>query len=332
MIKRIIIRGFFINVLKPLQPSATTLYKSKKFSFFKKIILIYAICSSCIIPGEQGSGLNIIDHNSREITDLSAAEIARAKDVLHIAYQHTSHGSQLITGMNCLETYPDFGNTFSWDDAGIAGNLDLDDYGIPGCEDLSQGDSVDANGDTLWVVATRTLLDNPSNSQINVVVWSWCSINGHNAQRYVDNMEKLIAEYPHIVFVFMTGHAEGQSEDMTPDSVHYNNELIRRHCLVNHRILFDFADIEAYNPDNEYFWDRAMTDNLNYSGGNWAVQWIAANPGTQLARLATGTGNGDYNGCTGCAHSDTPEEANLNCILKAQAAWHLWVYISENLL
>lgn len=48
---------------------------------------------------------------------------------------------------------------------------------------------------TPWVTQTRTLLDNASNAHINVVVWSWCSINGHDAQRYVDNMETLISEY-----------------------------------------------------------------------------------------------------------------------------------------
>ncbi len=51
------------------------------------------------------------------------------------------------------------------------------------------------------------------NSHINVIMWSWCSINDHDAQRYVDNMEILIAEYPDVDFVFMTGHAEGQGED-----------------------------------------------------------------------------------------------------------------------
>ncbi len=73
----------------------------------------------------------------------------------------------------------------------------------------------------------------------------------------------------------MTGHAEGQSENLYDDPqangdghVHYNNELIRQHCIDNDRILFDFADIEAYDPDGNYFWDQTMYDNLAYSGGN----------------------------------------------------------------
>ena len=123
--------------------------------------------------------------------------------------------------------------------------------GIPGEKpDLSQGDFIGGNGVTPWATATRTLLDNSANSHINVIMWSWCSIDGHNAQRYVDNMELLVSEYPAVTFVFMTGHAQGQGENLYDDPqsngdghVHYNNELIRQHCIDNERLLFDFADI-----------------------------------------------------------------------------------------
>jgi hypothetical protein len=231
--------------------------------------------------------------------------------------------------MNALARFPDYGSDYAWDDAGTTpGALDLDDVGIPGCNDLSQGDWVDGNGDTPWVVATRALLDAPQNAHVNVVVWSWCSIDGHDAQRYVDNMEKLVREYPNVAFVFMTGHAEGQGEDPTPGSVHYNNERIRRHCSDHGRWLFDFADIEAYDPDGAYYGDQALHDNLDYAGGNWAVEWLAANPGSELERLTTGNGVSGYAGCTGCAHSDVPAAANLNCVLKARAAWWLWARLA----
>ena len=290
----------------------------------------------------------LIDHTCTNLDKIPSFAIAKAKSDLHIAYQHTSHGSQLITGMNALSSYPDFGDTYAWSDDGSAG-LDLDDYGIPGEKpDLSQGDYLDENNVTPWVTATRTLLDNEANSHINVIVWSWCSINGHDAQRYVDNMEILISEYsksgsnvsssrPPVYFVFMTGHAEGQGEDLTPESVHYNNELIRAHCRANHRILFDFADIEAYNPGNpdtpgnpgyEYFWDLYVDENLNYDGGNWATEWISLYPAFELARLTTGDGVDGYGGCTSCAHSSSPSDANLNCVLKGRAAWWLWARLA----
>ncbi|MBN2107563.1 MAG: thrombospondin type 3 repeat-containing protein [Deltaproteobacteria bacterium] len=231
--------------------------------------------------------------------------------------------------MNALQSYPDFSAQYSWSDAGAAGALDLDDDGIPGdCDDLSQGDYIDGNGVTPWVTATRALLNNPANSHVNVIVWSWCSISSHNAQRYIDNMEILITQYPDVKFVFMTGHAQGQGEDLTPDLVHYNNQLIRQHCQATSRILFDFADIEAYDPDGVYYWDKSLRDNLAYTGGNWAVEWIAANPGHELTNLTTGAGVPGYDGCTGCAHSDSPAQANLNCVLKGRAAWWLWARLA----
>jgi len=297
--------------------------------FLCRALLIGCLAAPCL-----GQAV-VIGHQNTDLAQIPDEWLNLAKSELHIAYQHTSHGSQLITGMECLSRYPAFGSKYDWDDSGATpGALDLDDYGIPGCADLSQGDWVDENGDTPWVVATRELLDAPANSHINVVIWSWCSINGHNAPRYVTNMEKLGSEYPDVTFVFMTGHAEGEGEyayqnpETGNGNVHFNNQYIRQHCLNQGRVLFDFADIEAYDPDGDYFWNLAMYDNLNYSGGNWASQWIAANPPAELALLTTGSGVPGYSGCTGCAHSDSPAAANLNCVLKGRAAWWLFARLA----
>ncbi len=298
-----------------------------KIILLEWLIFGLALLSS---PAAFSQGMTI-GHSCTDLSLIPAGWITRAQADLHIVYQHTSHGSQLITGMNVLENFPAFGDRYQWSDNGSAG-LDLDDYGIPGCDDLSVGDYIEPGTEvTPWVTATRNLLDNSANYPVNVVVWSWCSINGHDAQRYVDNMETLISEYGEggsaprtalhpVEFIFMTGHAEGQGEDMAPDSVHYNNQLIRQHCADHGRILFDFADIEAYDPDGEYFWDQGLNDNLDYDGGNWAEEWIADHPGTELQQL-TGF-------CSGCAHSDWPTEANLNCVLKGRAAWWLWARLA----
>ena len=286
------------------------------------VVLVAA--TICVLVAAPSRGQTLIDHTCTDLSSVPETWIASAAAGLHIAYNHTSHGSQIIAGMNALETFPAFGGTYAWSDNGSEG-LDLDDYGIPcGVSDLSQGDFIDGNGVTPWVTCTRAFLDSPANDHINVIMWSWCSIDGHDAQRYVDNMEILLAEYPSVRFIFMTGHAQGQGEDTTPGSVHYNNQLIRQHCLANRRVLFDFADIEAYDPDDAYFWDLHLWDNLDYDGGNWAQEWIAANPGTELTQLTDGDGVPGYDGCGSCAHSDSPPEAKLNCVLKGRAAW--WLY------
>ncbi|MBW2700402.1 MAG: hypothetical protein JRF33_06245 [Deltaproteobacteria bacterium] len=300
------------------------------FGLFGCLALLSNSCSDSNEQDDPSEPNKLIDHSNMDFAELSSEALEKAKTTLHVVYQHTSHGSQLITGMNALENFPAFDDRYAWDDDGSdSGGLDLDDLGIPGCGDLSQGDVIDENGVTPWVTATRALLDNPDNSHVNVVIWSWCSINDHDAQRYVDHMEILIAEYPSVKFVFMTGHSEGQGEDLTENLVHYNNELIRAHCSTHKRWLFDFADIEAHDPDGNYYWDQNMRDNLSYDGGNWAVEWIEANPDNELASLTTGENVDGYEGCSGCAHSDLPAEANLNCILKARAAWHLFARLAD---
>jgi len=273
-----------------------------------------------------------VDHQHTDLTEIPLEHVKLAIERLHIVYEHTSHGSQLITGMNALRDFPEFGGVYAWNDSGVDGALDLDDYGIPATvNDLSQGDRVNDAGDTPWVEGTRALLNSVDNSHVNVVIWSWCSINGHNAQRYIENMEKLIEEFPDVIFVYMTGHAEGMGLDGTINGVHYNNELIRSHAEKHDRWLFDFADIEAFDPDGNYYWDKAMQDNLDFNGGNWAVSWVDEHSSQLFSRLTTGENAQGYYGVSGCAHSDYPDEANLNCVLKGAAAWSLFTKIAQQI-
>lgn len=297
-----------------------------------KLTILSATVFLCMVLTAETA--TIIDHRCINIEIIPDTWIDTAKSQLHVVYQHTSHGSHLISGMNALASFPDYGDQYDWDDDGLRPSaLDLDDEGIPEVRDLSEGDEIDADGVTPWVTATRRLLDDPANNHVNVVMWSWCSINGHDIDRYLRNMEILIAQYGEggsspraaahpVQFVFMTGHAEGQGEG---GFIHTANEKIRAHCISNDRILYDFADIESYDPSGNYYYDRPMWDNLDYDdrNRNWAREWLAANTGSELERLTTGNGVDGYSGCSECIHSDIPAAANLNCVIKGQAAWWL---------
>ncbi|MBU0678583.1 MAG: hypothetical protein KJ626_10745 [Verrucomicrobia bacterium] len=276
----------------------------------------------------------VIDHTCTDIHRVPDQWVDQVRSNLHVAYQHTSHGSQLVTGMTALESFPAYGSTYAWSDSGGPDALDFDDYGIPGAApDLSQGDYIDGNGVTPWVTATRNLLNNTNNYHLNVIMWSWCSINGHDIDRYLTNMEVLVSEYGEggshpraadhpVKFVFMTGHAEGQG---LSNYIWNANEQIRAHCRTNDRILFDFADIESFDPDGAYYYDQPMWDNLDYGPGrtrNWGHEWCTNNSSSELTQLATGDGVADYTGCGSCAHSgDAGAENTVNCILKGRATW-----------
>ncbi|PKL39164.1 MAG: hypothetical protein CVV44_09880 [Spirochaetae bacterium HGW-Spirochaetae-1] len=278
------------------------------------------------------------DHTCIDLSQVPEEWINTAKDVLHIAYQNTSHGSQIISGMNTLEAYPAFGDLYQLSEDGSEG-LDLDSYDpiMSGYHDLSTEDSEDEYGNTPWANATRIFLDNADNYHINVVMWSWCSIDGHNIDRYITNMENLIAEYSAegtnpraaehpVEFVFMTGHTGGQDETAF---IAQAAAQIRSHCIANNRWLIDYYDLECYDPDNNYFGDLYITDNLNYNSGanNWAVEYLERHDGDILDILTMGDGD-SFSGCTDCAHSDSPRAATLNCVVKAQAAWWLFARLA----
>ncbi len=267
----------------------------------------------------------IIDHNDLDITQVSEAEINRAKSVLHIGYGHTSHGSQLIDGMSGLVGFADNGglgltlptNIFAFNNGGTGGALDLED----GAGYSSGWLESDCGYWPNWYNETIEYLDDPSHADVNVIIWSWCGqmddkyANGTLSNQYLIPMSSLETSYPDVVFVYMTGHAEIDDDANNKAAC----EAIRHYCRVNDKVLFDFNDIEHYNPDGDYF--SFVHDNCNYYAtnggallGNWATEW--QNSHTQDV---------DWYNC-GAAHSQP-----LNANMKAYAAWKLWCELGKDL-
>ena len=257
----------------------------------------------------------VVDHNCTNLGTIPAAAINQAKTTLHIAYGHTSHGSQLITGMTGLDGQTALtgskGDIYQWNEGGANGALDIDDYFTSG--DLGH------SGDTTWADRTRSYLDAPANSDVNVVIWSWCGGCSDNTsagiQAYLDAMTQLENEYPNVTFVYMTGHSDGTGET---GNLHLRNQQIRNYCITHNKVLYDFYDIEIYDPDNHYFGDKWVNDACDYDSdndgsrdANWATAW-------QNSHIE-GT---DWYSCSS-AHSQP-----LNANRKAYAAWWLWARIA----
>jgi len=190
----------------------------------------------------------VVDHESVALANIPANWIDQAKQTLHIAYGHTSHGSQLTTGMAGLVTYA--GTEYLYNSGGTGGALDLRDFygdfgGLGVASDLGNPNR------TVWANATRTYLD--QNPTVNVIIWSWCGqVDGTEVeiQNYIDLMEELEDDYPGVTFVYMTGHTDGAA---LTGNVPLRNKQIRDYCLANNKVLYDFADIESYDPDGGYF-------------------------------------------------------------------------------
>ena len=267
----------------------------------------------------------LIDHRHTDLTQLSQAQIERAKSMLHIAYGHTSHGSQLTDGMSGLVGFANGGglglalpeNIFAWNNGGSGGALDLHDGAMDG----------DVGYYPQWYNNTVTYLNDPSHADVNVIIWSWCGqmdneyADGTLSNYYLLPMTSLETSYPDVVFIYMTGHAPDPSE-MNPNIDRTTKEAcqcIRDYCMANNKVLFDFNDIEHYNPDDTFF--EYVSDSCNYyatnggaAAGNWATEWQAAH-----------TGGVDWYDC-GSAHSEP-----LNANRKAYAAWALWCALAADL-
>ena len=248
----------------------------------------------------------IIDHQCTNLEYVPMEWIDRAKTDLHIAYGHTSHGSQITTGMTGLASFanaPNGASTYAWNSGGTGGALDLRDTPFSGASDLGNPDR------TSWAAATRTYLN--AHSEVNVIMWSWCGqADGteEQIQTYLDLMSQLEEDHPDVRFVYMTGHTNGSG---LTGNLHLRNQQMRDYCEDNDKILFDFEDIESYDPDGKYFGDKNVTDSCGYSGGNWAVEWQNSH-----------TEGVDWYECSS-AHSEP-----LNANLKAYAAWWLFARLA----
>jgi hypothetical protein len=263
------------------------------------------------VPLPAAAAAIVSDHTRTGV--LPEAAVNLAKSTLHIAYGHTSHGSQLVTGMSALMAHD---SLYSYTSGGTGGTLDLRDYAMSG----------DVGYYPDWVNNTRGYLGVPNaagrgslNPDINVVIWSWCGqVSWYSEQDIVNNyltpMTQLETDYPGIKFVYMTGHLDGSG---TTGNLNQRNNQIRAYALANNKILFDFADIESYNPDGAEFLSRQATDGCDYNSGNWATEWLGDNPGDILSHLAN-------THCGDCAHSK-----ELNCVLKGRAVWWLWARLAD---
>lgn len=251
----------------------------------------------------------IINHAAADLDAVPVEWIDQAREDLCIAYGHTSHGSQIIDGMSGLVEFR--GGYYNFNGNGAGGALELRDEPFAGAQDLGSPSR------TAWAQATRTYLD--AHPEVNVVMWSWCGQVSDATQGDIDSylnlMDALEKEYPDVSFVYMTGHLDGTG---TGGNLHLRNEQIRRYCTSNNKILYDFADIETYDPDGVYYGDRIPNDACDYDSNgdgtrdaNWAREWQSAHVEGQ-----------DWYDCYS-AHSEP-----LNANLKAYAAWQLWARLA----
>ena len=237
----------------------------------------------------------IIDHQCRDISAIPLNWVDSVRNTIKFHYAHTSHGSQLITGLEMLylenDNYayerrysylPEYTDALCIFDGQLTSNY---------IEPADYWDSFEGMNEV------RTILfENPS---INVSAWAWCGqlsiYSAGEVQAYLDSMTVLSNEFPEVTFILFTGHLDGTGEEGV---LHSNNELIRDYAMNQGFFLYDFADIEQWDPEDSYYENAS-------DACEWCDMWCAENPE-------------ECPSCGICSHSHC-----YNCYVKGQALWWL---------
>ncbi|MEJ2423183.1 MAG: hypothetical protein P8101_01820 [Candidatus Thiodiazotropha sp.] len=247
---------------------------------------------------DDGDGGNV-DTPSLYVADYSLAteEVLRAipdgyidaaRTTLHVAYNHTSHGTHVSYGVFGLPDY----KTGDEEKFGVTVNslpdsnrLDFHDNEIGGAyQDLSQADADWVS----WRYQVSNYLDDPANEGINVMLWSWCDISGHSVANYLSSMQILIDEYGSggskigsdvgqtrttpVTFVFMTGHANAGS-NTGAGNPREQAMLITDYCNAHHYYCIDYYSIDTHAMDGIYYEDTGDNGDSASYGGNFYEDW-----------------------------------------------------------
>lgn len=186
----------------------------------------------------------MIEHTCTDLSRIPSAWVDSAQATMKIHYGHTSHGMQIPEGLDIIEVgLPAFAYSY------VNNALPI----VPGalCIFNGQTSATYITPELYWASEagmneTRAVLT--SNPSINMSMFVFCqeleTADTAFVDAYLDSMSVLEAEFPGVTFVYSTGNAQVTGGDG------YNryllNERIRAFCIANEKVLYDFADLDAW--------------------------------------------------------------------------------------
>ncbi len=223
-----------------------------KMVIIGQIILIYIFIMLPSTPFARDSAI-IVDHESSDLSAIPENWISVVQSQIKWHYAHTSHGGQLLTGLDLIE--------------GADGTYDINisDSALPTtantlCIFNGQENETYITPELYWATLagindTKTVLNN--NPTINVSQWSFCTQLDSKSEAYVtgylDSIETLEEEYPNVTFVYMTGNA--QATGSSGYNRYLRNEQIREYCRTHNKVLYDFADLDCWWLNDTGVWE-----------------------------------------------------------------------------
>jgi hypothetical protein len=242
----------------------------------------------------------VADHTRTDIHQIPSAWIDQARQFV-IHYAHTSHGSQILSGLEWLAGRDPAYNVDILVSGGVA--LPSDATALRIYDGNNYPGNTYITPDMYWEGQdgqdhTRSTVDT---GWFDLSLWTWCgqmsSYSAAQVDQYNQFLDQLETDYPDMRFIYYTGHTDGSLPGST---LWRNNDAVRQYVQQNGKVLFDFADIESYDPDGNFY--PSASDACG-----WCAGWCAAHPQ-----------NFECQSPPGCAHTN-----GLQCTLKAQAFWWL---------
>jgi hypothetical protein len=221
-------------------------------------------------PDTQTSAF-IIDHNCTDISRIPDEWIQQAKEQFRIHYAHTSHGEQIVVGLQRL----------SGGAAGVSSTQSTK-YRfyhayceVPSAQDglrMMDGQQIDycetyVTPDLYWesdygLNITRSVLQD---FDVNISLWAWCSqvdyYSESETQNYLDRLSQLETEFPDVTFIYMTGNAQSEEQNRVD-----RNSRIREYCRDNNKFLFDFADLDCWYDGQQHTVNGIPMEHPHYHG------------------------------------------------------------------
>lgn len=293
----------------------------KKFKKIQGVVLLVFITTM-----KLNSQALIVDHEAVLLFDMIPDIYLEKAKELTIHYGHTSHGSQIIAGLNYLESMIDY----------VKYNVEINDrtpdrtpnlpaeVNPPALRMWEEGlwpytdESLGRLGYWDGQAAQEGTMEVLNSGLFDVSGWAWCgqvaTSDSFYIESYLETLKMFEMQFPDIKFIYMTGHnvepGPPPYQQIEYDRLHANNNKIREFCQVNNKILYDFADIEAWDLNGTYYPEEDASC-------VWCDEWCNDHP-EDCIDLPSESNSGGGANCTTCAHTH-----GLNCIIKAKAFWYM---------
>lgn len=254
----------------------------------------------------------IIDHTAVQKFDQIPDEWLQAARRLTFHYAHTSHGMQIISGLKYIkeeidsEKYKVSYITYYADHPDPTKALPAAET-PPALRIADTGRKPEGYWNTdAGINETKSYA---ATGLYNFSMFGWCGeLSGsldltEYINEYLNIMDMFEREFPNMRFIYQTGHSDGYP---AYSKLRQNNEKIRKYCIENNKILYDFEDIESWDPDGNFY-----PNNYNCS---WCADWCNNHP-NECANLPPESDAGIPTCC--------PHTHGYNCYIKGKAFWYM---------